>query len=390
MEEPIFPPPQAPRPKASPQVILFYVLLIGLIPAGFLFGERASEFSLTGLIYFPLALLAVLAYLGQITTPAKFLAGGWLFIIFGVASLVALGTGALVVVEMDTLLSGNLEPDPALAGTILGLLSITLMGVIVACLGFIPPLRRGLSRFLPIDPNSFVHTIALVAIVGITLIILAPLIITGEPPLLSDSFMQGMAEQGGEEGISETDGLLSTIYTLIWSVPLAFMAVGYGIQRNFRQTLERVGLVRPSLTQVGVGLAAALGLVVAVSALEIGINTVWGGMGWPRTDGEAFGELIAFAFNPLGAIVIGVSAGLGEELAVRGVLQPRLGILLSNLFFASLHAMQYNWDSLLVVFLVGAAFGILRTRTNTSVAAIAHGFYNFTLIMMATYGISIF
>ncbi|MCX7861282.1 MAG: hypothetical protein N2385_14415 [Chloroflexus sp.] len=41
-------------------------------------------------------------------------------------------------------------------------------------------------------------------------------------------------------------------------------------------------------------------------------------------------------------MVIGVTAGLGEELGVRGVLQPRLGIWLSNLFFTSLHAFQYN------------------------------------------------
>jgi hypothetical protein len=56
----------------------------------------------------------------------------------------------------------------------------------------------------------------------------------------------------------------------------------------------------------------------------------------------------------------------------------------------SLHAWQYGWDALLVIFIVGAAMGILRQRTNTSVAAISHGVYNFTLIMMAIYGITLF
>jgi membrane protease YdiL (CAAX protease family) len=80
--------------------------------------------------------------------------------------------------------------------------------------------------------------------------------------------------------------------------------------------------------------------------------------------------------------VIGVTAGLGEELAVRGVLQPRLGILLPNLLFASLHALQYNFEGLLSVFLVGLILGLIRRRTNTSTSAIVHGAYDFWLIML--------
>jgi CAAX amino terminal protease family. len=112
------------------------------------------------------------------------------------------------------------------------------------------------------------------------------------------------------------------------------------------------------------------------------IDTIWQTFGWPTTDHEAFSELIAFAISPLGALVIGVTAGLGEELAIRGVLQPRLGIFLSNLFFVSLHAFQYHWDGLLVVFVVGLICGLVRKRTNTTTAAIVHGVYNFVLVML--------
>src|SRR4029453_17037116 len=97
--------------------------------------------------------------------------------------------------------------------------------------------------------------------------------------------------------------------------------------------------------------------------------------GWPQTDENAFGELLKFAMSPIGAAVIGITAGLGEELAVRGVLQPRMGILLSNLFFTALHAFQYNWDALLVVFFVGLVLGLIRKRTNTTTSAIVHGTY---------------
>jgi membrane protease YdiL (CAAX protease family) len=61
--------------------------------------------------------------------------------------------------------------------------------------------------------------------------------------------------------------------------------------------------------------------------------------------------------------------------------------LLSNLFFVSLHALQYSWDALLVVFVVGVVCGIVRNRSNTTTAAIVHGSYNFTLIMLAAAGI---
>jgi membrane protease YdiL (CAAX protease family) len=89
--------------------------------------------------------------------------------------------------------------------------------------------------------------------------------------------------------------------------------------------------------------------------------------------------------TPVGAVVIGVVAGIGEELAVRGVLQPRLGIWLSNLAFTLAHAFQYHWDALLIVFLLGMVLGVLRQKTNTTVCALVHGTYNCLLVLAALY-----
>jgi membrane protease YdiL (CAAX protease family) len=85
----------------------------------------------------------------------------------------------------------------------------------------------------------------------------------------------------------------------------------------------------------------------------------------------------------VGAVVIGLTAGLGEELGVRGVLQPRLGILMSNLFFTAMHGFQYQLEALISVFLLGLAFGVLRLRTNTTTSAIAHGTFDAIQIMLA-------
>ena len=123
-------------------------------------------------------------------------------------------------------------------------------------------------------------------------------------------------------------------------------------------------------------------------ALDPAIARLWEGLGWPRTDTKAFERLMAGLITPLGALVIGVTAGLGEEVAVRGVLQPRLGMLLANLTFTSAHAVQYGWDGLLVVFMVGLALSVLRARTNTTTSAIAHGVYDFILVFAASAGLA--
>jgi membrane protease YdiL (CAAX protease family) len=165
-------------------------------------------------------------------------------------------------------------------------------------------------------------------------------------------------------------------------VPCTIVCVGYPLRRTLREALARLGLVRPKLWQCGLGVLLVPVIVAAMHGVDHLIETIWGYMNWPRTNESAFDELMEFARNPAGAVVIGVTAGLGEELVVRGMLQPRLGIVLSNLFFTSLHALQYNWDGLASVFLIGLALGLVRKYTNTTTSAIVHGGYDFVLVML--------
>jgi membrane protease YdiL (CAAX protease family) len=370
-------------PRLTSQAMIGYGVLILLILAGLMFGGRATEFALTGLMSIFFAILAALAYMGSYYTTAKILAVLWMFFLFAGYLLSVVGFGMMAAVGPGTQPETALfEPETATTvGTISGYAIVSLL---LALMGFIPAVRRALSRLIPIDPTSFVHAVALVTVIALTLLSIAPLLVLGEPPMLTEAALETMRETGATEG-----GLLSTLYSLVWSVPIAILAVGYGIRRDFGGALQRLGLVRPTLGQILLGIGVGLALVIGANFLDLLINFVWNTMGWPRTDAEALSEIMAFAMSPLGAVVVAVSAGLGEELAVRGVLQPRLGIILSNFFFAALHAFQYHWDVLLVVFLLGLIFGVLRRYTNTSTAAIGHGVYNFTLIMMAIYGITL-
>ena len=215
----------------------------------------------------------------------------------------------------------------------------------------------------------------------LTLVPAVPLIFLGQPPLLA--VVTGFAAEGQDFIGRNNAGLLrDQLYALLWLLPASVFAVGYGIKRTLPESLKRLGVTLLSWKQLLFGLGFAVVLVFAVSGLEVAMGWIWETMGWTRTDGEAFGLIVEFALTPLGAVVLGITAGLGEELAVRGVLQPRVGILLSNLVFTSLHALQYNWDGLLVVFLIGLIFGLIRKYSNsTTLCALIHGLYDFIIIM---------
>jgi uncharacterized protein len=356
------------------QVLAIIGALGGVIAIGSVIGGEIGHFMFAGLEVLPFALLAFFAYLGVQRRWARVVSLVLLFaIVVGVSSVALLLT-------LSVLDASNGDPagrDPvATSGMIaIGLLVSVLMGSAFLA----RPVRLIVGRFIPLDPNSFVHMVAGVAIVSLTLVGFVPLFFLGEPPLLST--IAGMSDDSLAGGRGDAGSLRDTLYGLVWLVPCAIVATGFGVKRGLGQSLKRLGLVKPTRSQMIGGIVLAVLLVVGVQVLDLAIDWFWSLMGWQRTDSEAFGRLIAFALSPIGAVVIGVTAGLGEELAVRGVLQPRFGILLSNVFFTGMHAFQYSWDALLVVFLIGLVLGVIRQRSNTTTSAVVHGLYDFLLIM---------
>jgi membrane protease YdiL (CAAX protease family) len=133
---------------------------------------------------------------------------------------------------------------------------------------------------------------------------------------------------------------------------------------------------------VGIGVALGVALAaIATFGLDPAITWLWQAMGWHTTNVAVFGDLMSHVTNPAGAVLIGVTAGIGEEMVVRGLLQPRIGLIGSNLAFTAFHALQYGPDGLLSVFLIGLALGVIRSKSNTTTSAIVHGVYDFTLVM---------
>lgn len=375
----------APPVRAGLFGILAAVVAV-LFAVAFAVGGELSQIMQASIQTLPFAVLAILAYLGIDRTWARVLALVWLLILVSVTGL--LGFLMTTAVLADLRLNGatsNFNFAPGTATALSVLLAANTLAAILGGLVFVPAVRRRLARVLPLDPASFVQAVALAAVVSLSLLAFMPLLVLGEPPFLA--LISRSQQSGLDLAGDDAANLRTTVYGLLWTIPCSILAVGYGVRRGLAAALARLGLVRPTLRQILVGLGVGVALVLFVGLLGRGISWFWALMGWVETDGEALGELFQFAISPLGAVVVGVTAGLGEELAVRGVMQPRLGILLSNLCFTGLHAFQYGWDALLVVFVVGMALGVLRRRTNTTTSAIAHGLYDFILIIASVYAI---
>lgn len=368
------------------------LLAVALMGAGYAAGGEARTFISVGLQFIPLALLAALAYAGVKHSAAAVFTYVWLAILtvlIWVNVIVSIFIGVIKSFSAFDAWSANRNSVPlsdvmrpeAGAALFWAFVLLTLISLFAASMLF-RPVRALMSRIMPIDPDSFVHKIALAFITLLMLSSFVPLLVlSGRPPLLELVKGAGQTTLGGQD-ISV--GPLSLVYQFAWMVPATLVAAGWPVSRSLRTVFRRLDFVRPTLLQVAVGVGLGVGLAFVSSYLiEPAISQLWQSMGWATTDVAAFNRLMSRVITPLGAVLIGVTAGIGEEMAVRGLLQPRIGLIASNLLFTSLHAFQYGFDGLLSVFIVGTILGLVRMRSNTSTSAVVHGTYNFTLVMMS-------
>jgi hypothetical protein len=155
---------------------------------------------------------------------------------------------------------------------------------------------------------------------------------------------------------------------LLGYVVLAFGAVGFLVPRDLRQTLDRLGLRGLSASDL---IACGVGLLVLI-VLNVGAERVQQHF-FPElwASDQAAVKAIAGQLTVAQSLMLGLSAGIGEEITMRGALQPRLGIVWTSLLFAALHV-QYSWFGMIIVLMIGCALGVLRQRTNTTSAMVVH------------------
>jgi CAAX protease family protein len=221
------------------------------------------------------------------------------------------------------------------------------------------PVRRRLARVLPLDPDSAVTLLALVAVI----------LIVGVQLNYQVSH-DALAAVGGFAQLQPIDVVAQEIPILL----LALLGVGLFTRRSIPAVLERLGIVRPALWQVFAALAVA-GLFVALAQGADYLQTRFDPALANRLH-QATSHYYAGITGLFGIAAIALAPGLAEESFFRGALQPRLGVLVSALAFAAIHSQYALTIDILLVFTLGCALGLVRRQLNTTAAIVSHATYN--------------
>jgi membrane protease YdiL (CAAX protease family) len=268
--------------------------------------------------------------------------------------------GLALLNQVVTMLAPEAVPDQSLAANWWAVALISLLTSLLAFLPLIPAVRHWLARWLPIDPDSLVHTTALtfaIYQIGLSL---------GQMAIIGDL-----------ENLTTAEFALTIWDIVLTGLPLVLVGlvgVGLFIRRDGRRTLQRLGLLRPTWRQLLLG----VGVTALLLAFDWGLNWAWEQIDpasyglVERVTENIFGNLMTIG----GAVVLGLSAGISEELLFRGALQPRLGLLMATFLFAIGH-LQYGLTlAILEVFLIGLVLGLIRNRTHTTICVLIHAGYN--------------
>jgi membrane protease YdiL (CAAX protease family) len=221
------------------------------------------------------------------------------------------------------------------------------------------PVRRLLARVIPIDWKRTTHTLAL----QLTILWLATWLLAQT----SNSALDASAYSAN----NVFDAPLSELPLL----GFAILGVGLLVRRNLRESLDRLALVRPRASQLVVAIVLAqLLMLVAVSADYLTQLLTPGTAKQLNSVSQAIYGNLGSQLVPW--LLLAVSAGVCEEILFRGALQPRLGLVLTTILFASTHV-QYGLSIVLgLIVIAGFTLGILRRYTNTTTTIVCHVVYD--------------
>jgi uncharacterized protein len=221
--------------------------------------------------------------------------------------------------------------------------------------------RHSLERWLPLDPYSPVHTLALV---------------------LSGYFAGSVILQvaGGLESMSENLPSVSIWLFLAQQfafVLVAFLGVGALTRRDWTAVRQRLGLGPIS----GQQFLESLGWIALLVLLQAIGGAIWNAIN--PEDVLLVEEISQILYQDFGFwhwLALALGAGIGEEILFRGALQPVFGIWFTSLLFAIVHV-QYGLltPATVILFLLSFILGFIRQRHNTSVAILVHIGYDLTL-----------
>jgi membrane protease YdiL (CAAX protease family) len=173
---------------------------------------------------------------------------------------------------------------------------------------------------------------------------------------------------------------------------LFIMTVWYLLAFGSVAALFRIRYHRPFWQSLGwrpISFSAAVGAILAGPLLVISIGLLGLALRMPQVE-PPFEQMLrspgTIVFFGILAVIFGPVA---EELAFRGFLLPLLirslgaagGILITGFIFGCMHGYEYEWSwrHMLLISLVGCAFGWAKYKTKSTAAAVfMHSTFNLT------------
>jgi membrane protease YdiL (CAAX protease family) len=243
----------------------------------------------------------------------------------------------------------------------IGVMQWCTASALVCVLAAFPPIQQQLALVFTRGAHPG-HTARLTAALALVVLLLPyPM------QLLLPQLTESLSNTG--KPLADVGGLVGQ---LVGEVLFALAAIGLWVGRDAQQARERLGLGGMNMRHViiaAIGLAAVIGVNAGMEHVE---RTQFHDL-WLRD--QAMVKLIAAELSLTAMLVLGVSAGVGEEVLVRGALQPRVGLVWASLLFAAGHV-QYTWFGMLTIMLLGITLGLIRKYANTTTAIVVHGLYD--------------
>ena len=231
-------------------------------------------------------------------------------------------------------------------------------GVVAAAL-VTQPVREWLARYMPIDPDNPVHSLALVLAV----------VLLGTQ-VAQVAFSDVLALDLKLPPLSFGDLVAQEVPFLV----LAFAGVGLFIRRSFAASALRLGLVKPAWWHItlALGAAGAFWGLSEVSQLVGQALTPDLAAKVDKTSTHLFGALD----NPWGVVALALFPGICEEILFRGALQARLGLVATAVLFTAIHTEYGLSFDVLAILVIALGLGLIRHYTNTTSSLTCHVTYN--------------
>lgn len=230
------------------------------------------------------------------------------------------------------------------------------------------PVRKLLARFTPMDPKSPTDLCGLALIIWVM------------------SFLSIAAAQSGPVslGTGGSESLTGNYFWLVLNaatfVAIAYVAVGYRIFRTGAEATRRLGLNIPDLRTILISVALVIPAFI-ISMIGSALTVAFQPNVVDNLE-QTMDQMTSGLDNPIGALMIGLSAGIGEEVLIRGAIQPRYGIVIGALLWTVLHV-QYDVSFVLLgLFAIGIMFGYQRKHFGTTSAIITHALYNVVVVLL--------